>query len=330
MDSRSSKSPSNMKINSQIDPMHVRVLILGSGPAGLTSAIYAARANLNPIVLSGDLLGGQVSLTYTVENYPGFPDGIGGMQLVDLLQKQAEKFGARIEFDTATTIKLTKRPFQIATTNGNYYTADSLIIASGGSANVLGVPGESKFIGRGVSYCATCDGMFFRNKDVIVVGGGDSALEESIYLTRYARSITIVYRSNKLRAGIILQERAQQNPQIKIYLNTVLTEILGTGLVEKVKMKNTETGQESELPIQGVFVFIGHSPNTAIFKGLLEMDNGGYLIVDPLMQTSTPGVFAAGECADPHFRQVITSSGMGAAAAIAAQRFLDKINEVPS
>ena len=327
MELNSSDGPSIVTDIRQPNPEHIKVLILGSGPAGLSAAIYAARANLNPVVLSGDLLGGQVSLTYTVENYPGFPDGVGGMQLVDLFQKQAERFGARIEFDTASAVNLTSRPFHITTTNGKYYLADTLIIASGASANQLGIPGECKYTGRGVSYCATCDGWFFKDKDVIVVGGGDSALEESIFLARYSRTITIVHRRDKLRGGILLQERAYQNPKIKFYWNTVITEILGGGVVEKVRLRNIETGEESEQPIQGVFIFTGHSPNTTIFKDLLAMDERGYLIVDPFMQTSTPGVFAAGESADPHFRQVITSSGMGAAAAISAQRFLDKLEE---
>lgn len=302
----------------------VRVLIIGSGPAGLSAALYAARADLEPVVLTGMELGGQVSLTFAVENYPGFPDGIGGMELVDLFQKQAERFGARIEFDLAAEVDLSNRPFKVKTQNGKFYLAETLIITTGASAVHLNVPGENEFTGRGVSYCATCDGWFFKEKEVIVVGGGDSAVEESIFLTRYAENVNIVHRRDELRAGSILSERAKSNPKIKITWNTIVKEISGNGAVQSVKLVDTQTGEERDQLIDGVFIFIGHSPNTNLFTDQLEMDENNYLKVDHLMHTNVPGVYAAGEVADPHFRQVITSAGMGAAAAIQANHFLDE------
>ena len=302
----------------------VRVLILGSGPAGLSAALYAARANLDPVVLTGMELGGQVSLTHIVENYPGFPEGVGGMEMVELFQKQAERFGARIEIDTAAQVDLSQRPFRVKTYGEKIYLAETLIITTGASALHLNVPGENEFTGRGVSYCATCDGWFFKERDVIVIGGGDSALEEGIFLTRYADSVTIVHRRDELRAGPILEERARTNPKVNFMWNTVVTEIAGNGSVEAVQLKDTLTGEERKEATEGVFIFIGHRPNSDLFKGQLEMDDQGYLVVDKLMRTSVPGVFAAGEIADPHFRQVVTSAGMGAAAAMSAGHFLDE------
>lgn len=306
----------------------VRVLIIGSGPAGLSAALYAARADLDPVVLTGMELGGQVSLTYAVENYPGFPEGIGGMEMVDLFQKQAQRFGARIEFDLASEVDFSGRPFTVKTQNGKIYMAESVIISTGASAVHLNVPGEDELTGRGVSYCATCDGWFFKEKDVIVVGGGDSAVEESLFLTRYADKVTIVHRRDELRAGAILTERAKANPKIDISWNTIVKEISGNGAVRTVRLQDTQTGEEKEREVDGVFIFIGHSPNTSLFTDQLEMDKNGYLIVDNLMRTSIPGVFAAGEVADPHFRQVVTSAGMGAAAAIQANRFMEE-NPLP-
>ena len=308
--------------NEQVESL--KVLILGSGPAGLSAALYAARADLDPIVLTGMELGGQVSLTFAVENYPGFPDGIGGMELVDLFQKQAERFGARLEYDLATEADLSERPFKVKTQNGKLYLAETLIISTGASAIHLDVPGENEFIGRGVSYCATCDGWFFKDKEVIVVGGGDSAVEESLFLTRYADNVTIVHRRDELRAGALLSERAKSNPKIGFAWNTVVKEITGNGAVQNVKLQDTQTGEERDKEIDGVFIFIGHSPNTSLFTDQLEMDDLKYIVVDHLMQTSVPGVFAAGEVADSHFRQVITSAGMGAAAAIQANHFLEE------
>ncbi len=305
---------------------HVKVLILGSGPAGLAAALYAARAELEPVVLTGIQLGGQAALTYTVENYPGFPDGVGGAQLGELFQKQAERFGARVEFDSANEVDLSERPYHVKTDAGEYL-ADTLIIATGASANQLKIAGEAELTGRGVSYCATCDGWFFKDKKVVVVGGGDSALEEGLFITRYASEVNIVHRRDELRAGPLLQKRASEHPKVNFIWNTVASEVLGTDKVQGLRLKNVKSGEESIHETDGVFIFIGHTPNTQLFKGQLEMDSLGYLKVDDKMQTSKPGVFAAGEAADPHFRQVVTSAGMGAAAAIQATRFLEALEK---
>jgi thioredoxin reductase (NADPH) len=257
-----------------------------------------------------------------VENYPGFPEGVGGAALGELFQKQAEHFGARVEFDSASHVDLSARPFRVKTDNGEYL-ADTLIIATGASPNQLNVPGETELTGRGVSYCATCDGWFFKEKKVIIVGGGDSALEEGLFITRYAASVTIIHRRQELRASPILQKRAVDHPKVDFIWNTVVTQVLGSEKVEAVRLKDLTTGAERILETDGVFVFIGHTPNTQMFQGQLAMDARGYVQVDERMQTSVPGVFAGGEAADPHFRQVITSAGMGAAAAIEATRYLE-------
>ena len=306
----------------ETEARHTQLLILGSGPAGLAAALYAARAELGPVVLTGIELGGQAALTYTIENYPGFPDGVGGAQLGELFQKQAEHFGAQVVFDTAQTVDLSQRPFRIVADNDKY-TADALIIATGARPNHLEIPGETELIGRGVSYCATCDGAFFKERHVTVVGGGDSALEEGLFLTRYATSVTIIHRRDSLRAGAVLQKRAFDNPKMKFIWNTLVTEVVGKEKTEAVKLKNVQTGEESISPTDGIFVFIGHTPNTQAFEGKVKMGNG-YINVDDRMNTSVPGVFAAGEVADSHFRQVITSAGMGAAAAIEATHFLER------
>jgi thioredoxin reductase (NADPH) len=307
---------------SKAESKHVKVLILGAGPAGLSAALYAARADLQPLVLTGLQLGGQVSLTNTIENYPGFPEGVGGTELGELFQKQAERFGAKVELDSAQRVDLTARPFKVATDNGEY-TAEMLIISTGASPNLLNVPGEVELTGRGVSYCATCDGWFFKSKQVVVVGGGDSALEEGLFLTRFASSVTIIHRRDSLRAGAILQKRALNHPKIKIIWNTVVTDAVGNDKLTAVKVKNVRTSKESVFPTDGLFIFVGHTPNTQLFTGQLEMENG-YINVDDRMHTSIPGVFAAGEVADSRFKQVITSAGMGAAAAIEATRFLEQ------
>ena len=313
----------NLSSTIPAEPQQVKVLVLGSGPAGLSAALYAARAELNPVVLTGMVLGGQVSLTYTVENYPGFPEGVGGQELVKLFQKQAERFGARIEYDTVTQVDLSKRPFRVTTYNG-IYLADTLIVATGAGSRHLEVPGEVELTGRGVSYCATCDGWFFKDKDVVVVGGGDSAIEEGLFLTRYAKSITIVHRRSELRAGAVLQKHATEHPKIRFIWNSAISAIVGDEAVKAVRLKNLVTKEESELPVDGVFIFIGHDPNTEIFKGQLNMDTRGYISVDASMGTNIPGVFVAGEAGDPIFRQVVTSAGMGAAAGMQAVRFLGK------
>ncbi len=304
------------------EPKIEKVLILGAGPAGLSAALYAARAELSPLVLTGTEMGGQASLTHTIENYPGFPNGIGGAELGELFRQQAERFGARFEYDLATAVDLSQRPFKVST-YGNEYLAETLIIATGASPNHLNVPGESELTGRGVSYCATCDGWFFKDKKVVVVGGGDSALEEGLFLTRYATDVTIIHRRDQLRAGAILQKRARENPKIHFIWDTVVSEIMGNGVVNGVRLKNVKTGEVKDFETDGVFIFIGHTPNTQIFQGQLEMTPQGYIVTDMQMRTSVEGVFAAGEVMDPHYRQVVTSAGMGAAAAIQATRYLE-------
>lgn len=303
----------------------VKVLILGSGPAGLSAALYAARAELEPVVLTGMELGGQAGLTHIIENYPGFPDGVGGPELGELFQKQAERFGAKVEFDTAVSVDLSSRPFHVKTENGEYL-AETLIIGTGARPNHLEIPGEYEYTGKGVSYCATCDGWFFKDKKVVVVGGGDSALEEGLFLTRFASSVTIIHRRDSLRAGKILQKRAFDNPKVSFVWNTVVTEAVGNGKLEHLKLKNVETGKESTLEADGLFIFIGHTPNTQMFEGQLDMRDGGYIVSNHLMETNVPGVFVAGEVADNHFRQVVTSAGMGAAAAIQATHFLESVS----
>jgi thioredoxin reductase (NADPH) len=312
---------SNNKMENETRNKPEKIIILGSGPAGLSAALYAARAELSPLVFTGNELGGQASLTYTIENYPGFPDGVGGAQLGEQFQKQAEKFGARIEFDLAESVNLQKKPFEIIAGNGKYST-DVLVIATGARPNHLDIPGEDELIGKGISYCATCDGAFFKEKKVVVIGGGDSALEEGLFLTRYASTVTVIHRRNEFRAGQIIQSRALNHPKMKFVLNSVITEINGIDKVESVKLRDVVSGRENLMDVDGVFIFIGHTPNTRMFKGQLEMENG-YIKIDHAMRTSMPGVFAAGEAADPHFRQVITSAGMGAAAAIEAVHYLE-------
>ena len=305
------------------EPRNVKMLILGSGPAGLAAALYAARAELAPVVLTGLTLGGQAALTHTIENYPGFPAGVGGAELGELFQKQAERFGATVEFDTANAIDLSQRPFKVTTDNGMFL-ADTLVIATGASPNHLNIPSETELTGKGISYCATCDGWFFKDKDVVVVGGGDSAIEEGLFLTRYASSVTIVHRRDQLRAGAVLQDRASENTKIRFIWNSVVKQVLGEETVKGVRLQNLVTGVEFDQPADGVFIFIGHSPNTELFKGQLELDERGYIQVNMLMQTNIPGVFVAGEAGDPNYRQVITSAGMGAAAAMQAIRFIDE------
>ncbi len=306
------------------DVIELNLLILGSGPAGLSAALYAARADLKPLVMTGMTLHGQASTTDTIENYPGFPNGIGGTELGQLFQTQAERFGAEIELDQATKVDLTKQPLLIESYSKQYQ-VKSLIITTGADPKKLGIPGEKEFTGRGVSYCGTCDGWFFKEKDVVVVGGGDSALEEGLFLTRFANSVTIIHRRDELRAGAILENRAKNNPKIRFIWDTVVTEIIGDDGVSAVKLHNIKTGEEKDHRTDGLFIFIGHKPNSELFAGQLELDDAGYILVNQSMETSVPGVFAAGEIADPHFRQVITSAGMGAAAAIQATRYLENL-----
>lgn len=300
----------------------VRLLILGSGPAGLSAALYAARAELKPVVLTGMQIGGQAALTAQIENYPGFVDGISGAQLGEIFQKQAEKFGARFEIDTVETVDLSRRPFKISAQNFDYY-ADALILATGAGVRKLGVPGEMEFIGRGVSYCATCDGWFFKEKEIVVVGGGDSAVEEAFFLTHFARKVTVIHRRDTLRAGTLLIKRAMENPKIHFLWNTIVDEIIGDQKVTGLRITNQKTKETSLFKIDGIFIFIGSIPNSDLFKGQLDVDENGHVVIDKFMRTNVEGVFAAGEISDSLFRQVITSAGMGAAAAIQATRFLE-------
>jgi thioredoxin reductase (NADPH) len=297
------------------------VIILGGGPAGLSAAMYTARANHSPLLLAGPEPGGQVATTTLVENYPGFLDGIQGPDLSRLMQEQAVKFGARVEYDAITAVNLRERPFHL-TGEGGEYRGHTLIIATGASATKLGVPGERELTGRGVSYCATCDGYFFKDKDVVVVGGGDSALEEGLFLTKFAARVTVIHRRDALRAGAILQRRAHENAKMNFEWNKVVTEILGSSQVEALRLRDVVTGEERVRQTAGVFIYIGHLPNTPLFSGQLEMDEHGYLVTDKWMRTSVEGVYAAGEAADPRFRQVVTSAGMGAAAAMEAEKYL--------
>jgi thioredoxin reductase (NADPH) len=302
------------------------LIIIGSGPAGFSAALYGSRAHLDTLVITGNEIGGQVATTWDVDNYPAFPEGITGPELVERMQKHAERFGARIEMDYVTAIDLSQRPFTLTGYSGQYR-ARAVIVATGASPRKLSVPGEQQFTGRGVSYCATCDGWFFQDKEVVVVGGGDSALEEGLFLTKYANKVTIIHRRDELRAGPAMQKRARENPKIDYIWDTVVEEVIGDTAVKSIKLRNVKTDEISEKVVDGVFVFIGHIPNTELFSGQLDMDERGYLHVDQHMRTSIEGVWAGGEVGDPHFRQVITSAGMGAAAAIEAQRWLDAQEE---
>ncbi len=302
--------------------MAENLIIIGSGPSGLTAAIYGARANLSPLVFTGQEIGGQIALTDEVENYPGFPEGVTGPELVELMQKQAKKFGARIEIDVVEQVDLQRHPFVLTTQNGATYEAKALIVATGASPRRLGVPGEREMTGRGVSYCATCDGFFFRGKEIAIVGGGDSALQEGLFLTRFASKVHVIHRRDSLRAQPILQDRARENPKMNFVWNSVVKEIKGNGSVQKLVIENTNTGAASELPAQGIFVYIGHLPNTQLFKGQLEMNDEGYLKVDEYLHTNVPGVFTAGESHDHHFRQAVVSAGFGCMAEMEAEKFL--------
>ena len=300
------------------------VVIIGSGPAGFTAGLYTARANLKPLLLTGNDYGGQVSITYEVENYPGFPESLSGPELVEKMKQQAEKFGTRVEFDYVTEIVLDRHPFLVRTAAGKEIVTKAIIACTGARPRYLEVPGEKEYTGKGVSYCATCDGFFFRGKDVLVVGGGDSAIEEALFLTKFATRVRVLHRRDQLRASKILQDRAFANDKIEFVWNTVVTEVLGdaTGKVSGVKTHNTVTGEAGELATDGVFVFIGHLPNNELYQGKLELDEDGHLITDSKMRTNVPGVFAAGEIMDKVFKQVATSVGQGCAAAMQTERWL--------
>jgi len=300
-----------------------KVVIIGSGPAGLTSAIYAGRATLEPLVIVGNQLGGQISITAEVENYPGFPDpDLTGPDLVDRMYRQAERFGTRFEYDEVIEVDFsTGSPFTIKT-NSNTFEAESVIVTAGASPRRLGVPGEEDLIGRGVSFCATCDGFFFRGRDVVVVGGGDSALEEGLFLTKFANKVTIIHRRDELRAGPTLERRARSNDKIEFVWDSVVDEVIGSGMVTAVQTTNIKTGETGQISTSGVFIYIGHFPNSKFLEGHLAMDEHGYVIADEKMRTSVEGVFAAGEIQDSYFRQIATSVGQGCAAAIQCEKWL--------
>lgn len=303
-----------------------RVVIIGSGPAGLTAALYTARAQLAPVVIAGNQLGGQVAITHEIENYPGFPDGLSGPELVERMKEHAENFGARVEFDLVESVDFSKgSPFTVKTM-GEEYLTDTVIVTIGADPRKLGVPGEQEYIGAGVSYCGTCDGFFFRGKDIVVVGGGDSALEEAIFLTRFANSVNIIHRRDELRAGVQLQERAFKNEKISFTWDTVVEEVLGedgTG-VTGVRLKNRETSEVEDKPTEGVFIFIGHDPNNAVFGDAIALNENGYIITDQRYRTNVDGVFAAGEIQDEIWRQVATSVGQGTSAAMSAIHWLEE------
>jgi thioredoxin reductase (NADPH) len=302
------------------------VVILGAGPAGLTAAIYAARANHAPVVITGPLFGGQLALTTEVENFPGFPDGVLGPELMELMKRQAERFGAEIRIGDVADAELTHSPLRM-TLNGELIETKSLIVATGASARLLDVPGEREFFGRGVSTCSTCDGFFYRDKTVAVVGGGDGAIEEGTFLTRYASKVFLVHRRDRLRASQILQDRAMKNDKIAFIWDTVVAEIGGDGDtgVTNARLRNVKTGEEKELPVDGVFLAIGHVPNTKIFEGQLKLDEQGYIVTDSRMHTNIQGVFACGDCQDHIYRQAITAAGTGCIAAIEAEKFLAEV-----
>ncbi len=301
---------------------HRRVVIVGSGPAGYTAAIYAARAELEPVVIAGIQFGGQLMLTTDVENYPGFPEGVTGPDMMDLFQKQAERFGAQVFLEDATSVDLSQRPFRVATAERNF-TADALILATGASARWLGIDSETRLQNKGVSACATCDGALYRGKPMAVVGGGDTAMEEALFLTRFGTKVSVIHRRDALRASKIMQDRARANEKIEFVWNSQVEEVLGDEFVTGIRVADLQSGESRELPVEALFIAIGHQPNTTLFKGQLELDPIGYIKAEPgTTRTSVEGVFAAGDAMDPTYRQAITAAGTGCMAAIDAERWL--------
>ncbi len=301
--------------------MAEKILIIGSGPAGLTAAIYAARADLEPMMIEGFARGGQLMITTDVENYPGFPDGIMGPDLMEQFRKQAERFGTRLVTADVTKVDFSQRPFKVWS-GEDEYEAESVVISTGASARWLGIPGEEKLRGYGVSACATCDGFFFRDKEIAVVGGGDSAMEEALFLTKFASKVTIIHRRDEFRASKIMAQRALDHEKIEVIWDTVVEEVLGDNSVTGVKIRNRNTDEVTELKLDGLFIAIGHDPNTKIFEGQLELDEEGYIVAEG-SRTSVAGVFAGGDVVDKVYRQAITAAGMGCAAALDAERWLE-------
>lgn len=301
-----------------------KLVVVGTGPAGYSAAIYAARAQLEPLVFAGQQLGGQVAVSSEIGNYPGFPEDITGAELAQLMQRQAERFGARIEMDIVTEVDLSSRPFKVVTYGGELET-QALIVSSGASPRKLGVPGEAELSGRGVSYCATCDGFFYMGKEIVMVGGGDAAVEEAVFLTRFASKVTIIHRRDQLRAEKLLQQQAFGNEKIEFLWDTVVTSMVGEDFVTGLNVRNVKTGEQSLLPTQGVFVAIGFIPNTGFLDGQLELTESGYIVTDDDQQTSVEGVWAAGDVADWTYRQIATSVGAGCKAALQAEHDLAKL-----
>ena len=302
-----------------------RVLIIGSGPAGLTAAIYAARANLQPLVLAGGMYGGQLMLTTEVENYPGFPDGIMGPDLMIKFREQAERFGARIENVDVTSVDFSKRPLEVSTPEATFH-AKSVIVATGANARWLNIPGEEKLRGRGVSTCATCDGAFFKEKHIVVVGGGDSAMEEALFLTRFGQKVTVIHRRDSLRASKIMADRAFAHGKISFVWNTVVEEALGDETLRALKLRNIADGTRSELEADALFIAVGHDPNTAIFKGQLDLDAMGYIASPDGVSTNVEGVFVAGDVNDIRYKQAVTAAGAGCRAAMDAEKYLEALD----
>ncbi len=302
------------------------VIIIGSGPAGYTAAIYAARSNLSVLMFQGYQPGGQLTLTSEVENYPGFEEGILGPEMMEKFEHQARRFGAELIPEDVIAVDFSRRPFVVTTDSGDYR-AETIIIATGASAKWLGLPSEKLLQGRGVSACATCDGFFFKNKDVVVIGGGDTAMEEATFLTRYVNHVTLIHRRDTFRASKIMQDRARKNPKISFLMDSEVTEILGEDVVTGVRVRNLKTNEETVLETQGVFLAIGHQPNTAIFKGIIDMDQAGYIVPVEHTMTNIPGVFAAGDVTDHRYRQAVTAAGDGCRAAIDVERWLESQGE---